>query len=51
VAKLEERKETLPITLLLVPVLYVIFVVDLKILRWETKERQPILAKAEAAAD
>jgi hypothetical protein len=29
------------ITLLLVPVLYAIFVMDLKILKWETKEKQP----------
>jgi len=28
------------ITLLLVPVLYAIFVMDLKILKWETKEKQ-----------
>jgi len=39
------------ITLLLVPVLYAIFVLDLKILKWETKGKQPILAKAEVAAD
>ena len=39
------------ITLLLVPVLYAIFVLDLKILTWETKEKQPVLAKAEVAAD
>ena len=31
------------ITLLLVPVLYAIFVMDLKILKWETKEEQPPL--------
>jgi hypothetical protein len=29
------------ITLLLVPVLYAIFVMDLKILKWETKDKQP----------
>jgi multidrug efflux pump subunit AcrB len=39
------------ITLLLVPVLYAIFVLDLKILKWETKEKQPVLARAEVAAD
>jgi len=39
------------ITLLLVPVLYAIFVLDLKILKWETKQKQPLLAKAEFAAD
>jgi len=39
------------ITLLLVPVLYAIFVLDLKILNWESKEKQPILAIGEAAAD
>src|SRR5215468_5720821 len=40
------------ITLLLVPVLYAIFVLDLKILKWETKqEKQPIFARAEIAAD
>jgi multidrug efflux pump subunit AcrB len=34
------------ITLILVPVLYAIFVMDLKILKWETKEKeQPILAE------
>jgi multidrug efflux pump subunit AcrB len=39
------------ITLLLVPVLYAIFVLDLKILKWDTKEKQqPVLAKAEVAA-
>jgi hypothetical protein len=32
------------ITLLLVPVLYAIFVLDLKILKWETKEKGPVLA-------
>jgi multidrug efflux pump subunit AcrB len=39
------------ITLLLVPVLYAIFVLDLKILKWERKIQQPVLAKAEVAAD
>jgi len=39
------------ITLLLVPVLYAIFVLDLKILKWESKNKQPVLAKAEVAAD
>ena len=39
------------ITLLLVPVLYAIFVLDLKILKWETKPKQASLAKAEVAAD
>ena len=39
------------ITLLLVPVLYAIFVLDLKILKWETKPKQPTLARAEVAAD
>jgi multidrug efflux pump len=29
------------ITMLLVPVLYAIFVLELKILKWETKEKQP----------
>jgi multidrug efflux pump subunit AcrB len=38
------------ITLLLVPVLYAIFVLDLKILKWETKEKALHLA-AEVAAD
>jgi multidrug efflux pump subunit AcrB len=38
------------ITLLLVPVLYAIFVLDLKILRWETKQETP-LATAAIAAD
>jgi Cu/Ag efflux pump CusA len=38
------------ITLLLVPVLYSIFVLDLKILKWETKEREPLLTRAESAA-
>src|SRR5215813_6199035 len=40
------------ITLLLVPVLYSIFVMDLKILKWETKaEKQPMLARMGVAAD
>jgi len=39
------------ITLLLVPVLYSIFVLDLKILKWEVKEKHPLLTKAEVAAD
>jgi multidrug efflux pump subunit AcrB len=39
------------ITLLLVPVLYAIFVLDLKILKWETKDNKHVLAKAEVAAD
>lgn len=39
------------ITLLLVPVLYSIFVLDLKILKWETKENKGVLARAESAAD
>lgn len=39
------------ITLLLVPVLYAIFVMDLKILKWETKEKEPYLATADVAAD
>ena len=38
------------ITLLLVPVLYAIFVLDLKILKWEAKERTPV-APAAIAAD
>ncbi|MCI0349921.1 MAG: efflux RND transporter permease subunit [Acidobacteriales bacterium] len=38
------------ITLLLVPVLYAIFVLDLKILKWEIKEKQPVLTKSEVAA-
>ena len=34
------------ITLILVPVLYAIFVMDLKILKWETKEKEePVLAE------
>ena len=36
---------------LLVPVLYEIFVLDLKILKRETRNMQPVLAKAEVAAD
>jgi hypothetical protein len=39
------------ITLLLVPVLYAIFVFDLKILKWETKVKGPVLAPADVAAD
>ena len=39
------------ITLLLVPVLYAIFVLDLKILKWETKEKRPHLTPMESAAD
>jgi len=38
------------ITLLLVPVLYAIFVLDLKILKWETKKEKPLLASAATAA-
>ena len=38
------------ITLLLVPVMYAIFVLDLKLLKWETKEREPLLAGSEIAA-
>jgi multidrug efflux pump subunit AcrB len=37
------------ITLLLVPVLYAIFVLDLKILKWETKEKQAVAVLGEAA--
>ncbi len=37
------------ITLLLVPVLYAIFVLDLKILKWETKQKAPLAAPAIAA--
>jgi len=37
--------------LLLLPVLYAIFVRDLKIPKWDTKAAQPILAKADVAAD
>jgi multidrug efflux pump len=39
------------ITLLMVPVLYSIFVLDLKILKWETKEKRVALATAGFAAD
>jgi multidrug efflux pump subunit AcrB len=39
------------ITLLLVPVLYAIFVIDLKILKWEEKPKRPLLSEAEVAAD
>jgi multidrug efflux pump subunit AcrB len=41
------------ITLLLVPVLYAIFVMDLKILKWEEKDKdkQPFPTRAEVAAD
>jgi multidrug efflux pump subunit AcrB len=39
------------ITLLLVPVLYAIFVFDLKILKWEEKPKTPVLAQTAAAAD
>ena len=39
------------ITLLLVPVLYAIFVMDLKILKWEEKEKQVHLETNEVAAD
>lgn len=39
------------ITLLLVPVLYAIFVLDLKILKWETKQEKAPLVIAKAAAD
>ena len=38
------------ITLLLVPVLYAIFVLDLKFLQWETKKGAPVMAEAAAAA-
>jgi Cu/Ag efflux pump CusA len=37
------------ITLLLVPVLYAIFVLDLKLLKWETKEKGPLAVRGEAA--
>ncbi len=37
------------ITLLLVPVLYAIFVLDLKILKWETKQKTPLVTAAIAA--
>ncbi|HKT51359.1 MAG TPA: efflux RND transporter permease subunit [Candidatus Angelobacter sp.] len=39
------------ITLLLVPVLYAIFVLDLKLLKWETKEEKGLLAVRGEAAD
>ena len=42
------------ITLLLVPVLYAIFVLDLTILKWEKKEekqQQPLVGQTEFAAD
>jgi Cu/Ag efflux pump CusA len=42
------------ITLLLVPVLYAIFVLDLKLLKWEKKEekhQQLLIPKTEFAAD
>ena len=43
------------ITLLLVPVLYAIFVLDLKILKWETKESEKeqtqFSSRTEVAAD
>ncbi len=39
------------ITLLLVPVLYAIFVMDLKVLKWTEKEKRPLLAGTEVAAD
>jgi len=39
------------ITLLLVPVLYAIFVLDLKLLKWEEKPKQPMLGAGVAAAD
>jgi len=38
------------ITLLLVPVLYAIFILDLKFLQWETKKGAPVMAEAAAAA-
>jgi multidrug efflux pump subunit AcrB len=37
------------ITLLLVPVLYAIFVLDLKILKWETRQKTPLVTAAIAA--
>ena len=37
------------ITLLLVPVLYAIFVLDLKLLKWEEKEKEPVLTGTAAA--
>ncbi len=39
------------ITLLLVPVLYAIFVLDLKILKWEKEQEEPALMPAANAAD
>jgi multidrug efflux pump subunit AcrB len=39
------------ITLLLVPVLYSIFVLDLKLIKWETKEQPQVVADAAGAAD
>ena len=39
------------ITLLLGPVLYAILVMDLKILKWEEKEKRPTLTQTEVAAD
>jgi hypothetical protein len=42
------------ITLLLVPALYAIFVLDLTILKWEKKEekqQQPLVGQTEFAAD
>jgi len=39
------------ITLLLVPVLYSIFVLDLKLIKWETKEQFQVATDAAGAAD
>ncbi|MGO9211936.1 MAG: efflux RND transporter permease subunit [Terriglobales bacterium] len=39
------------ITLLLVPVLYSIFVLDLKLIKWETKEQPQTIADVAGAAD
>jgi len=39
------------ITLLLVPVLYAIFVLDLKILKWDAKEKHTAVAAVTMAAD
>ena len=39
------------ITLLLVPVLYAIFVLDLKILKWETKDKAQVPVTSVLAAD
>ena len=39
------------ITLLLVPVLYSIFVLDLKLIKWETKQQPQVVADAPGAAD